>query len=382
MAEQNEFLKRINKTLYYGQLPTLACLSLPVTEISCSVWSECQRGRSLRRLRPEQAAKLARGACVSPAALVLALLYVERLHADNRSYIAEAEPAHLFLVSLMVGNKFLEDNGEADEVLISEWADSSGIQVEYLKKLEVEFLQAIDWKIFVSKQSFEERLQWLEKEVAIRQARERGFFTYTDLRVISEQMPTGNLGEMLTTLSAATVALAAGYTATLVTLLASTLLVTQTWLIPSTAQISMQPRSMGDVPMSGLVNTTLEEMLKSDDMLDEVTTDQVLRCTKWLKYEDKTMRRNDWIMDVVINDWMLFESWWCKTSVLNWLYQSSLINPMQRWLQKLNDISGLVKADMASKTPAKCTKQEHHTKEHCLRLNLSKLTSIVISVAE
>ena len=31
MGDHKEFLKRITKTLYYGQLPTLPCLSLPVT---------------------------------------------------------------------------------------------------------------------------------------------------------------------------------------------------------------------------------------------------------------------------------------------------------------------------------------------------------------
>lgn len=43
----------------------------------------------------------------------------------------------------MVGNKFLQDDGEDDEVICSEWAESGGIDLKQLKKLEIEFLNAI-----------------------------------------------------------------------------------------------------------------------------------------------------------------------------------------------------------------------------------------------
>lgn len=74
---------------------------LTVTEISCKLWSVSQRGRSLRRLHADAAASIARSACVSPCALVLAILYLERLNACNPDYIANAAPADLFLVSLV-----------------------------------------------------------------------------------------------------------------------------------------------------------------------------------------------------------------------------------------------------------------------------------------
>lgn len=46
----------------------------------------------------------------------------------------------------MVGNKFLQDDGEDDEVICSEWAAaaaSGDIDLKQLKKLEMEFLNAI-----------------------------------------------------------------------------------------------------------------------------------------------------------------------------------------------------------------------------------------------
>lgn len=43
----------------------------------------------------------------------------------------------------MVGNKFLQDDGEDDEVICSEWAASGGVDLKQLKKLELDFLSAI-----------------------------------------------------------------------------------------------------------------------------------------------------------------------------------------------------------------------------------------------
>lgn len=43
----------------------------------------------------------------------------------------------------MVSNKFLQDDGEDDEVIGSEWAASGGLELHQLNKLEVDFLNAI-----------------------------------------------------------------------------------------------------------------------------------------------------------------------------------------------------------------------------------------------
>lgn len=59
----------------------------------------------------------------------------------------------------MVGNKFLQDDGEDDDVVCSEWAASGGLELNQLKKLEIEFLNAIvsiqfmnqyDWNIRIT----------------------------------------------------------------------------------------------------------------------------------------------------------------------------------------------------------------------------------------
>ncbi|XP_026742590.1 protein CNPPD1 isoform X2 [Trichoplusia ni] len=347
MGDHKEFLKRITKTLYYGQLPALPCLSLPVTEISCELWSVSQRGRSLRRLHADAAASIARSACVSPCALVLAILYLERLNSCNPDYLAAAAPADLFLVSLMVGNKFLQDDGEDDDVVCSEWAASGGLELSQLKKLEVEFLNAIDWNVFVSDKTFEAGLSWLERRVALKQARLRGFFTYGDLAAASEARLLAALARGL---GAACAALALAYVTSLLALLAPALL-----LAPASSPASSTPAGLAPLdtlhtdiithnllPEPNLYTNNATVDLSSLDLPEEQTIpDSFKCCTKWTTYQDSMAAKRNWYDAIVIYDWKSFEPWWSKTSVLVWLYQSSLVNPMQRWLDKLASYSEL-----------------------------------------
>ncbi|CAD0196591.1 unnamed protein product [Chrysodeixis includens] len=365
MGDHKEFLKRITKTLYYGQLPTLPCLSLPVTEISCELWSVSQRGRSLRRLHADAAASIARSACVSPCALVLAILYLERLNSCNPDYLAAAAPADLFLVSLMVGNKFLQDDGEDDDVVCSEWAASGGLELSQLKKLEVEFLNAIDWNVFVSDKTFEAGLSWLERRVALKQARLRGFFTYGDLAAASEARLLAALARGV---GAACAALALAYLTSLLALLAPALLLAPTAppapaSQPHALHTDIITHSLLPTPDPYTNNATVD--LSTLDLPDEQTVpDSFMCCTKWTRYQDSTATKRNWYDAIVIYDWKSFEPWWSKTSVLVWLYQSSLVNPMQRWLDKLNEYSELVSGSVGAGCGG------------CLRppLNLSKLS--------
>uniref|UniRef100_A0A2A4IVB1 Protein CNPPD1 n=1 Tax=Heliothis virescens TaxID=7102 RepID=A0A2A4IVB1_HELVI len=353
MGDHKEFLKRITKTLYYGQLPTLPCLSLPVTEISCELWSVSQRGRSLRRLHADAAAGIARSACVSPCALVLAILYLERLNACNPDYIASAAPADLFLVSLMVGNKFLQDDGEDDDVICSEWAASGGLELDQLKKLEVEFLNAIDWKVFVSDKSFEAGLTWLERQVALKQAQLRGFFTYGDLVAACD-------AALLPALARSLAGAAAAYVGGLVTLLTSTLVVSQAWLpalqyVAARASLSaLSPLHLLDTSiithslqqdLTPYTNNATLDLSTLDILAEESVPDSFKCCVKWTKYQDSATSKRNWYDAIVVYDWKTLEPWWSTTSVLNWLYQSSLVNPMQRWLDKLGQAAELARRE-------------------------------------
>ena len=65
---------------------------------------------------------------------------------NNPSYLNTITSADLFLVSLLVANKFLHDDGEEDEVFNDEWASSGGIDTKELNRLELSFLSAMDWR--------------------------------------------------------------------------------------------------------------------------------------------------------------------------------------------------------------------------------------------
>ncbi|KAM3961752.1 protein CNPPD1 [Aphomia sociella] len=399
VGDHKEFLKRITKTLYYGQLPSLPCLSLPVTEISCSLWSLSQRGRSLRRLHADAAAGIARSACVSPCALVLAILYLERLNSCNPEYLNNAAPAELFLVSLMVGNKFLQDDGEDDEVICSEWAASGGLDLKHLKKLEIEFLNAIDWNIYVSDKSFETGLLWLERQVALKQAQLRGFFTYSDLSVTCDMAP---VGELVRSATAACLALTLTYLASLATFVTSTLVVSHAWL-PTLQYLASRNLATSAISTNVITHNFQPEIIhhvgNSTDIsaaetliAEEVIATGTLKCcARWTKYQENenVEVKKNWYDGIVIYDWKSFEPWWSKTSVLNWLYQSSLINPMQRWLEKMNEYADILKRDLVdveqTRRSEQCTDYvKHNARQHCVRqwLNLSKLSALAASVSD
>ena len=62
----------------------------------------------------------------------------------------------------MVANMFLHNEGEEDEVFNDEWASSGGIDTKELNRLELSFLSALDWRIYVENQEFEKAVEKLK----------------------------------------------------------------------------------------------------------------------------------------------------------------------------------------------------------------------------
>lgn len=215
-GDHHKFLSRIKKTLYYGKLPTTDTLSLPVTELASELFSEPRRAnRSLERLHCKDAAAISRRACISPCSLVLAMLYLDRLKVRNPTYLQCVIPSELFLVSLMVSSKFLHDFGEEDEVFMDEWAASGGVTVMELVDLERQFLNAIEWEVFVSEPSFETKLRSLEHSLAKREGSTRGFYTYTELENLISTIDARNL---INSLAAVIAIFTAAYTMGVITM--------------------------------------------------------------------------------------------------------------------------------------------------------------------
>lgn len=313
-GDRKKYLSRITKSLYYGKLPKTDCLSLPVTELAAEIFSESQQGKSLERLHYYKAADISRNACVAPCSLVLALLYLERLKTCNSQYIDRVAPSDLFLVSLMVSCKFLFDDGEGDEVFLDEWAVSGNIPIKDLIKLEKEFLNAINWKVFVSKSKFYEKLKEIESTLALKQGKQRNFFTYTELETLSSLVEIQKIVHCLITVSAI---LALTYLAGVLTLVGSVYLTSQ---IPGTTlyhKIEEKAKEAPIPPSNDIfepclnLKTDLDNKLRAPKVIGMLKTSILLASikTNTTSYETDNFENISW-------------DYW-NNPVMDWLAKSS-----------------------------------------------------------
>uniref|UniRef100_A0AAY4DL76 Protein CNPPD1 n=2 Tax=Denticeps clupeoides TaxID=299321 RepID=A0AAY4DL76_9TELE len=179
---------RVRKRLYYGleQDGALDALSCPVTDIAVELLQKSAPS-PIRKLHKKYAAHVAREACISPCAMMLALVYIERLRHRNPEYLQQISSSDLFLISMMVASKYLYDEGEEEEVFNDEWGAAGKLDVQTVNVLEMNFLNAIEWSLFTEPSEFFNILSRLETRIAERQGLKRGWFTYTDLCVLLEQ---------------------------------------------------------------------------------------------------------------------------------------------------------------------------------------------------
>uniref|UniRef100_UPI00398EEE31 protein CNPPD1 n=1 Tax=Pristiophorus japonicus TaxID=55135 RepID=UPI00398EEE31 len=184
----SKLAERVKKRLYYARDVdyNMDALSCPVTDIAVELLQKSAPS-PIRKLRKKYAAHVAREACISPCAMMLALVYIERLRHRNPEYLQQISSSDLFLISMMVASKYLYDEGEEEEVFNDEWGAAGKLDVQVVNTLEMNFLRAIDWNLYVNTQEFFELLSRLEGRVAESQGLKRGWFTYTDLCVLLEQ---------------------------------------------------------------------------------------------------------------------------------------------------------------------------------------------------
>ncbi|XP_061659806.1 protein CNPPD1 isoform X2 [Syngnathoides biaculeatus] len=180
--------ERVKKRLYYGldRDVSLEALSSPVTDIAVEIFQKSAPS-PIRKLRKKYAVYVSREACISPCAMMLALVYIERLRNRNPEYLQKISSSDLFLISMMVASKYLYDEGEEEEVFNDEWGAAGKLDVETVNNLEINFLNAIDWRLFAESSDFLDALSRLESSIAERQGVMRGWFTYTDVCVLLEQ---------------------------------------------------------------------------------------------------------------------------------------------------------------------------------------------------
>nr|SVE75124.1 EOG090X069C [Daphnia dolichocephala] len=229
VMDYSELTERLRKTLYYGSVSRASHSfnsSLPLTRVMVEKFGETDSNLFLEKLCFEYAAELSREACLSPCSLVVALIYLERLCQSNPNFVSSLPSSKLFLISVMVASKFLNDEGEEDEVINSEWANSAKIDLTDLNQIERQFLQAIEWRLFVDDQDFAEALARVEFRVAQRESLERGWLTYTDLDVLSRRKLLSDTWDLIYDLVIhVSVACVTAYLASLVALVGSAIVV-------------------------------------------------------------------------------------------------------------------------------------------------------------
>ncbi|KAH3939396.1 hypothetical protein HBH53_235390 [Parastagonospora nodorum] len=90
---------------------------------------------------------------VAQNVILLALLFIYRLKLTNPTVKGKPGSEYrLLTVALMLGNKFLDDNTYTNKT----WAEVSGISVQEVHIMEVEFLSNMRYSLFTSKERWEE----------------------------------------------------------------------------------------------------------------------------------------------------------------------------------------------------------------------------------
>ena len=89
--------------------------------------------------------------------ILLALMFIHRLKKFNRSVSGKrGSEFRLLTIALMLGNKFLDDNTYTNKT----WAEVSGISVNEIHIMEVEFLSNMRYELYASQAEWE---QWKTK---------------------------------------------------------------------------------------------------------------------------------------------------------------------------------------------------------------------------
>ncbi|GFT91422.1 protein CNPPD1 [Trichonephila clavipes] len=158
--------ERLQKTLYAGGFDDLDDLPdhppLALTGLALELFSKAVPNYGLDILDMDFVSTTSEAARISPCAMIIAMIYLERLQIKNSEYLENVSPPGLFVVTMLVASKFLFED-EEDIVTNQMWAEVLNLDVKELNKLEHDFLSAIDWRVFVNEPEYSCYLNVVEK---------------------------------------------------------------------------------------------------------------------------------------------------------------------------------------------------------------------------
>ncbi|PRD35215.1 UNVERIFIED_CONTAM: Protein CNPPD1 [Trichonephila clavipes] len=179
--------ERLQKTLYAGGFDDLDDLPdhppLALTGLALELFSKAVPNYGLDILDMDFVSTTSEAARISPCAMIIAMIYLERLQIKNSEYLENVSPPGLFVVTMLVASKFLFED-EEDIVTNQMWAEVLNLDVKELNKLEHDFLSAIDWRVFVNEPEYSCYLNVVEKLIAVKQSSLRNWASYSDINVI------------------------------------------------------------------------------------------------------------------------------------------------------------------------------------------------------
>ncbi|CAL8105628.1 unnamed protein product [Calicophoron daubneyi] len=93
---------------------------------------------------------------VPPVSMLTALIFIEKLTGTDPppGFLQEVTSVDLFVVSMMIASKYLHDLGTEYGVCNADWAEDFNIDLKELNQLEIRFLSAMNWRLFVSRMEF------------------------------------------------------------------------------------------------------------------------------------------------------------------------------------------------------------------------------------
>lgn len=292
----SEFFTRIQKSLYYSN----SKISLPLSDYIADTFSDTHTGYSLNRLNYSTVGNLHS----TPCTLILALCYLERLKETDPAYTKRVTPTELFLVSMMVATKFY--SGHDDDAPYLNWSEC--MSSDNLLEMELSFLNAIDWKVYVSREQFFEKVKSLEIVLARQEGLKRGFFTYLEMNSVLPSV------DSVTQLIQAAIVLSFSYTVFVATMVASVFVAsqipgtclhkqTQSTLIPSTTVVEISSENSST---QQLINENPTITTEVDTFFDYDLT-VILNENE---YQKKKPNVTTWIP-------MMFSSWYSLIPVIS-----------------------------------------------------------------
>ncbi|KAK5983497.1 Cyclin N-terminal domain-containing protein [Trichostrongylus colubriformis] len=177
--------RRIRRTLCYGSKQPRN-VNLPLSELVVDYFNKRSPFDSLK---PETSASISNRGYADPCTLVVAMVYLDRLRVNDKTWFESSDPTDLYLPALVLASKFLHDSDTYDRASNAEWSEVANISTQHLNLLEWEFVQRLNWNVMVDEVEFNRWLDFFEYWVANDSFKRNGFCTYNELAQLGSALP-------------------------------------------------------------------------------------------------------------------------------------------------------------------------------------------------